>query len=71
MPEAQLKDSRSGLAPATVGWFVVNVHDAEWWFADSRGARCAFENEYGDQPAEGSAAKLGVCAPVARQCAPV
>ena len=52
MPEAQLKDSGSGLAPATEGWFVVNAHDAEWWFADSRGARCAFENEYGDQPVE-------------------
>ena len=50
MPEAQLKDSGSGLAPATEGWFVVNVRDAEWWFADSRGARCSFENEY-DEPA--------------------
>ena len=52
MPEAQLHDSGSGLAPATEGWFVVNVRDAEWWFADSRGARCAFENEYGDAPVE-------------------
>ncbi len=50
MPEAQLKDSGSGLAPATEGWFVVNVRDAEWWFADSRGARCSFESEY-DEPA--------------------
>ena len=25
MPEAQLKDSGSGLASATEGWFVVNV----------------------------------------------
>ena len=30
----------------------MNVRDAEWWFADSRGARCAFENEYGDAPVE-------------------
>ena len=52
MPEAQLKDSGSGLAPAAEGWFVVNVRDAEWYFADSRGARCAFENEYGDPPVE-------------------
>jgi quercetin dioxygenase-like cupin family protein len=58
MPEAQLKDSGSGLAPATEGWFVVNVHDAEWWFADSRGARCAFENEYGNPPVE--FAQLGI-----------
>ena len=52
MREAQLADSGSGLAPVTRGWFVVNVRDAEWWFAESRGARCAFENEYGDPPVE-------------------
>jgi uncharacterized cupin superfamily protein len=52
VPEAQLEDSGSGLAPVTEGWFVVNVRDAEWYFADSRGARCAFENEYGDPPVE-------------------
>jgi uncharacterized cupin superfamily protein len=50
--EAQLEDSGSGLTPVTDGWFVVNVCDAEWWFAESRGARCAFENEYGDPPVE-------------------
>jgi quercetin dioxygenase-like cupin family protein len=50
--EAQLKDSGSGVAPTTEGWFVVNVRDAEWWVADSRGSRCAFENEYGDVPVE-------------------
>ena len=50
--EARLEDSGSGLAPVTEGWFVVNVRDAEWWFADTRGARCAFENEYGDPPVE-------------------
>jgi uncharacterized cupin superfamily protein len=50
--EARLEDSGSGLAPVTDGWFVVNVRDAEWWFADSRGARCAFESEYGDSPVE-------------------
>ena len=52
MPEAQLQDSGSGLAPATEGWFVVNVRDAEWWFADSRGAQCSFESEYGDPQVE-------------------
>ena len=52
MPEAQLEDLGSGLAPVTEGWFVVNVRDAEWWFAESRGARCTFENEYGDRPVE-------------------
>ncbi len=52
MPEAQLKDAGSGFAPAAEGWFVVNVRDAEWWFADSRGARCSFENEYGEPAVE-------------------
>jgi hypothetical protein len=46
--EAQLEDSGSGLTPVTQGWFVVNVRDAEWWFSERRGARCAFESEYGD-----------------------
>lgn len=31
---------------------MVNVRDAEWWVTDSRGARCAFENEYGEPPVE-------------------
>jgi uncharacterized cupin superfamily protein len=52
MQEATLEDSGSGLTPVTDGWFVVNVRNAEWWFADTRGGRCAFENEYGDPPVE-------------------
>ena len=52
VPEALVDDFGSGLAPVTDGWFVVNVRDAEWWFAESRGARCAFENEYGNTPVE-------------------
>jgi len=52
MPEAQLADLGSGLAPVSEGWFVVNVREAEWWFADSRGAQCAFENEYGEPQVE-------------------
>ena len=58
MPEAQLEDIGSGLTPVTDGWFVVNVRDAEWWFTEGRGARCAFENEYGDAPVE--FAQLGI-----------
>ncbi|HST18547.1 MAG TPA: cupin domain-containing protein [Gaiellaceae bacterium] len=49
---AQLEDFGSGMTPITEGWFVVNVRDAEWWFTETRGARCAFENEYGDPPVE-------------------
>ena len=50
MREAQLEDFGSGLTPVSQGWFVVNVRDAEWWFSERRGAKCAFENEYGDPP---------------------
>jgi uncharacterized cupin superfamily protein len=56
--EAQLKDLGSGLTPVTPGWFVLNVRDAEWWHVQTRGARCSFENEYGDQPVE--FAQLGI-----------
>jgi quercetin dioxygenase-like cupin family protein len=56
--EAELDESGSGLAPVTEGLFVVNVRDAEWWFTETRGARCAFENEYGDPPVE--FAQLGI-----------
>ena len=52
MAEAPLESSGSGLAPATEGWFVVNVRDAEWWSSDTRGAACWFANEYGDPPVE-------------------
>ena len=58
MPEAQLEDSGSGLAPVTEGWFVVSVRDAEWWFAEGRGGMCGFENEYGRLPIE--FAQLGI-----------
>ena len=50
MPEAQLEDSGSGLAPAGDGWFVVNVRDAEWLTSEtdddglrSSGSECTFE----------------------------
>ena len=52
MPEAQLEDLGSGLTPVTEGWFVLNVRDAEWFSSETRGARCAFENEYGRPPIE-------------------
>ena len=50
MPEAQLKNAGSGLAPAGAGWFVVNVRDAEWLTSDNgekrpSGAECCFEGE--------------------------
>ena len=62
MPEAQLENFGSGLTPVTQGWFVVNVRDAGWWFAEKRGARCAFENDYGDPPVEFSQLGINECA---------
>ena len=52
MPEAQLEDSGSGLAPVSEGWFVVNVRDAEWWSLEGRGAACNFESEHRDPSVE-------------------
>ena len=52
MTRARLSDHGSGFAPVTEGWFVVNVRDAEWWSSETRGARCAFESEYGVPPVE-------------------
>jgi uncharacterized cupin superfamily protein len=48
VPEARLEDSGSGLAPASGGWFVVNVRDAEWWTSKKFGSLCAFESEASD-----------------------
>ena len=45
MPEARLDDSGSGLAPASEGWFVVNVRDAEWWTSKTFGTGCGFESD--------------------------
>ena len=49
MPEAQLTDSGSGLAPAGDGWFVVNVRDAQWLTSENgdkrpSGSECSFES---------------------------
>jgi hypothetical protein len=30
IPEAQLEETAGGLAPATEGWFVVNVRAGRW-----------------------------------------
>jgi uncharacterized cupin superfamily protein len=45
MPEARLEDSGSGLAPASEGWFVVNVRDVEWWTTKTFGSGCVFESK--------------------------
>ena len=42
--EARLDDVGSGLAPASPGWFVVNVSEAAWLRNDAFGGRCVFES---------------------------
>lgn len=49
MPEARLGDKGSGLAPASDGWFVVNVREAQWLTSEdgekqASGSECAFES---------------------------
>jgi uncharacterized cupin superfamily protein len=49
VPEATLEDNGSGLAPASEGWFVVNVRDAQWLTSEggekrATGAECGFES---------------------------
>jgi uncharacterized cupin superfamily protein len=49
VPEARLEDSGSGLAPASEGWFVVNVRDAQWLTSENgdlrpSGSECSFES---------------------------
>jgi uncharacterized cupin superfamily protein len=43
--EARLDETGAGLAPATGGWFVVNVRDAAWVATEALGCACPFEGE--------------------------
>jgi len=43
--EARLERFESGVAPASGGWFVVNVRDAAWLTNKAFGARCVFETD--------------------------
>ena len=50
--EAKLEQTEHGVAPATDGWFTLNLRDAVWRHADGRGAVCValddFEGERRD-----------------------
>jgi uncharacterized cupin superfamily protein len=48
--EAGLEELASGLAPATDGWFVVNVRDTAW-VTSALGAACFFEGFFEDADA--------------------
>ncbi len=55
IPEAPLEDSGSGLEPASDGWFVVNVRDAQWLSSENgdkkpSGSECSFEGEAAEFP---------------------
>lgn len=55
MLEAPLEDSGSGLTPASDGWFVVNVRDAQWLTSENgekqpSGAECSFESRSAEFP---------------------
>ena len=43
MAEARLEDTGGGLAPATEGWFVVNVRHSSWLSSEVLGDCCIFE----------------------------
>jgi uncharacterized cupin superfamily protein len=50
VPEATLQDSGSGLEPASDGWFVVNVRDAQCLTSENgekepSGSECVFESQ--------------------------
>ena len=45
MPEARLEQTKYGLAPATEGWFAVNVRDAAWMTNEHFGEACVIEGD--------------------------
>jgi uncharacterized cupin superfamily protein len=42
--EASFTETPAGLAPASEGWFVVNVREAAWYTSEELGAACRFES---------------------------
>jgi uncharacterized cupin superfamily protein len=59
--EARLEETESGLEPATDGWFVLNVRDAQWLGNDHFGACAIFEGD--DAPHNEVGFTLGVMYP--------
>lgn len=37
VPEAKLEPTEAGLVPASIGWFVLNAHDARWFDKPGQG----------------------------------
>ncbi|MGZ4413867.1 MAG: cupin domain-containing protein [Gaiellaceae bacterium] len=44
--ESKLEQTEHGLVPEGEGWFVLNMHDAEWRYADGRGAVCVLGDDF-------------------------
>jgi uncharacterized cupin superfamily protein len=65
--EARLEDTESGLAPASPGWFVVNVRDAAWrTHRGVFGSACRFESR--DVPFEQLGINIRVLEPGQSNC---
>ncbi len=45
VPEARLESTEQGLVPTGDGWFVLNAREAQWRFAEGRGAYSRLEGE--------------------------
>jgi uncharacterized cupin superfamily protein len=46
IPESSLERTEHGLVPQGEGWFVLNMHDAVWRYADGRGAVCLVADDF-------------------------
>lgn len=46
VPESPLTNTEHGLSPEGNGWYVLNMRDAEWRFAEGRGAVCVVSDDF-------------------------
>jgi uncharacterized cupin superfamily protein len=46
VPESRLERTEHGLAPSGGGWYVLNMRDAEWRYAEGRGAVCIVSDDF-------------------------
>ena len=46
VPEATLEATAHGVAPMDDGWYVLNLRDAEWRYAEGRGAVCVVADDF-------------------------
>jgi uncharacterized cupin superfamily protein len=58
VPEAPLEETAHGRAPSGEGWYVLNMREAEWRYAEGRGAVCVVADDFEGRRRE--SAQLGV-----------